>query len=165
MFSCQDNGQDDLPGISELVVQDPLYEEKLKELSLYFGEVFRDNAAMEELFNFSKTEENFGEVNVNLKQLFEQGYSEAGKTQQSAIVNAFYSNKEANYRSDDDTNFDDFVAFIKDNNISITAPYLAEKFEMDKIKNLTISWWTKEMELAHIDDLDWKGETPGFVYL
>ncbi|WP_143959457.1 hypothetical protein [Litoribacter populi] len=162
LASCQDNGQDDI-GLDQLEVQDPFYEEKLKELSLFFGEVFRNSEAREELFSFADLEENSGEINVNLRQLFDDEVTDPSGKRYSAIVNSFYNTGRENHRTEGSEEFDSFIEFIRENNISITAPYLAENFNLDDLSNITISWWTNEMELEHIDDLEWKGESPGFV--
>ncbi|KEO74373.1 hypothetical protein [Anditalea andensis] len=80
--------------------------------------------------------------------------------QKSAIVSAFYKNAE-NYRllEDDEFNEQELIDFINDNNVGVLAPYLYDNFDPESITELTVSWWTEEMELEGMaQDRDWDGE-------
>lgn len=133
------------------------YDAKLKELSLFFGEVFKDAEARKELKGFSLIEENQGEVSLSLRELFENQESE-GFRKKSAIVDAFYSHFSS--RSFENENVEDLVNFIKSNDLGIVAPYLAENFEIESLDKLTVSWWTQEYENWNLSlDSNWVGYT------
>ncbi|WP_143959458.1 hypothetical protein [Litoribacter populi] len=159
-----------LTSCEEQVPMDPIlltdskvgdYEEKLKELALFMGEVLQERQVVEELFDYGELPSNSGEININLKHLFE-GNEIIEKGSPSRIVQQFYINREVNHKEITENDFNDLIAFVIDNNISITAPYLAENFDFNDINELTVSWWTEEMDEKHLDDPDWVGETPGF---
>ncbi|MFN3801831.1 hypothetical protein [Belliella pelovolcani] len=144
--------------------QDPVaYENKLKELTLFMGEVFKDADARRELFDLAKADAYEEDISYSLKTLLETNQN-PNTRQRSAIVNAFYKNAE-NHRvaQEEDFNEQDLIDFINENNISMLAPYMIGYFEPESITELTVSWWTEEMELEGLaKDPDWKGETPGF---
>ncbi len=63
-------------------------------------------------------------------------------------------------RIDNKVNKDELIDFIKENDISILAPYLAEDFDPNEIDELTVSWWTQEFEEENVArDSTWKGAT------
>lgn len=140
----------------KITLQHTDYENKLMELSQIFGEVFLDKAAREEFYESSIKEINDGQAQMSLKKLFE---GDAQMRKSSPIANAFQSGKLRTLRSQEES--DDWVNFIKSNDIKIIAPYLAENFKLEEINELTVSWWTEEMELPYVNDHNWKGETPG----
>lgn len=52
------------------------------------------------------------------------------------------------------------VNFIKENNIGVVAPYMAENFESEGLSELTVSWWNQDYEDWNLAlDSAWKGET------
>ncbi|PZX54666.1 hypothetical protein LV84_02819 [Algoriphagus ratkowskyi] len=134
------------------------YEKNLAELSLVFGEVLKDPQALNELFSFSKIDGNSGSIKYNLKKLFEKGENPTSR-KKSAIVDAFkrLTNEKARLTNSSPTYL---IDFIENNNISVTAPYLAEDFKMDEINELTVSWWTEEFERENLEkDVNWTGKT------
>ncbi|MFT4855428.1 MAG: hypothetical protein ACI8YP_001326 [Algoriphagus sp.] len=146
--------------ISENLTQQE-FELNLVKLSLLFGEVFKDPIAQEELFSFSRLDQNSGSIEINLKSLFEQEMN-PGSRKKSEIVNAFQKYKDPNARIDSDLKIDELISFIIDNAISILAPYLGEDFSGSELKELTVSWWTEEFEEEHMaKDEDWAGQTKG----
>ncbi|QDH79573.1 hypothetical protein FKX85_11200 [Echinicola soli] len=129
------------------------------------GEVFKDPAAREELFGFAELKGNAGEIQYNLRRLFEEQTDPVSR-KQSAIVRAFYGNA-ANSRTTNEQsiNVDSLKAFINQYDIGVIAPYLAESFDPDTLKELTVSWWTKEMEIeAQKKNPNWSGETPAVKF-
>lgn len=135
------------------------YEENLKNLTLIFGEVLKDPAARTELFSFSEINEGRDDIDYSLKELFEKGEHPLYK-KRSAIVSAFTAQSNKRNRLNSEINLDELIQFIKDNDISIVAPYLAEDFDPNQIKDLTLSWWTQEFENEQLAlNKDWKGAT------
>ncbi|MDO9550994.1 hypothetical protein [Rhodonellum sp.] len=143
--------------------QDPVaYENKLKELTLFMGEVFKDPDARRELFDLAKIEGNDDDIEYSMKKLFSESTNPLTR-QYSAIVSAFSKNAE-NHRvaGEDDFNEQDLIDFINDNNIGILAPYLYDNFEPESLTELTVSWWTEEKEIEELSkNPDWDGHTPG----
>ncbi|MHA7131075.1 hypothetical protein [Algoriphagus namhaensis] len=135
------------------------YEENLKNLTLIFGEVLKDPAARAELFSFSEINEGRDDIDYSLKELFEKGEHPLYK-KRSAIVSAFTEQANRRNRLNSKINFDELIQFIKDNDISVVAPYLAEDFDPNQIEDLTLSWWTQEFENEQLAlNKDWKGAT------
>lgn len=135
------------------------YERNLAELSIIFGEVLKDPEALEELFSFAAIESNSGSIKYNLKTLFESSEDPIFR-KKSAIVDGFKKVKMHNARLSQVTVENDLVAFIQENNISVTAPYLAEDFNVNEISELTVSWWTEEFEQENFQrDENWTGKT------
>jgi hypothetical protein len=165
LSSCQENGQEEVPTqLSEILKgDDPVgYESKLKELSLFMGEVFKDSKALKELFDLAKADDYEDDISYSLKKLLETNQN-PNTRQRSAIVNAFYQNAENHRAIDKDFNKQELIDFINQNDISMIAPYMIGYFTPESITDLTVSWWTEEMELEGLaKDPDWKGETPGF---
>ncbi|MCR9081100.1 MAG: hypothetical protein NXH89_01665, partial [Cyclobacteriaceae bacterium] len=163
--SCQEHGQEitgtDLTNTLE--VSDPeLYEQKLEQLSLYMGEVFKDREALRELFELAEADEHKEDIDYSLKQLFETNENPMTR-QRSAIVNSFYRNAANHRTSGEDLDPQELIDFINANNISMLAPYMVGYFNLDSIQELTVSWWTKEMEEEGLaGNPDWEGETPGY---
>jgi hypothetical protein len=163
--SCQEHGQEitgtDLTNTLE--VSDPeLYEQKLEQLSLYMGEVFKDREALRELFELAEADEHKEDIDYSLKQLFETNENPMTR-QRSAIVDAFYKNAANHRTSGEDLDPQDLIDFINANDISMLAPYMVGYFHPDSIQELTVSWWTEEMEEEGLAaDPDWEGETPGY---
>lgn len=166
MFSCHDTGQDEFitlnqnPNSSEF--DKAKYEKRLIEVSALIGSSLSNRDAMNELFSFSSLEGNAGDIGYSMKRLFDEKSTPFSK-KKSAIYSAVNSNAR-NYRiSGDVSNFDQLAAFISDNEIEILAPYLARNFKPEEINELTISWWTKEMEEEGLaKNPNWPGETPAF---
>lgn len=164
--SCQESGQDELKEGLETMLkdQDPIaYENKLKELTLFMGEVFKDPEARRELFDLAKSDEYEEDISYSLKTLLETNQN-PNTRQRSAIVQAFYKNAE-NHRvaQEEDFNEQELIHFINENEICMLAPYMIGYFEPESLTELTVSWWTEEMELEGLtQDPNWKGKTPGF---
>jgi hypothetical protein len=142
--------------------RDPVvYENKLKELSFFMGEVFKDSDARQELFDLAKADEYEEDITYSLKKLLDTNQNP--HTRQSfAIVNAFYKSAE-NHRISGEEAFavQDLIDFINDNEISMLAPYMIGYFEPESISELTVSWWTEKMEMENSEkDPDGEGETP-----
>ncbi|MCH6202193.1 hypothetical protein MMU07_21630 [Aquiflexum sp. LQ15W] len=138
------------------------YEVKLRELTLFMGEVFKDPEARRELFELAKADEYEEDISYSLKKLLSTNENPVSR-KRSAIVSAFYENAK-NHRTIGET-FDQkkLIDFINNNDISMLAPYMIGYFEPDKITELTVSWWTEEMEIEALKiDPEWKGETPGY---
>ncbi|GGF16695.1 hypothetical protein GCM10011339_00740 [Echinicola rosea] len=170
MTSCQDNGQVEIEKKkTETTAATPTdiieYERKLEDLARYMGEVFKDPDARKELFGFAELKGNAGEVQYNLRRLFEEKTDPVSR-KQSAIVQAFNRNaSNSRVASEASINIDSLKSFINQHDISIIAPYLAETFDPDSIKELTVSWWTEEMEIEGLKkDPNWKGETPAIKF-
>lgn len=162
--SCQDAGQDDF------LVQELLeinkgkelseYESKLKELSLFMGEVLKDYEARKELFDFAKLDQNANDIDYNLRLLFERNQNPLSRNH-SAIVGAFHQIEET-FRAAKDFDTKVMSEFIIRNDIGVLAPYLNELFDFEELTELTIAWWTEEMEEKGLaKDPNWKGEVPG----
>ncbi|MGY6520225.1 MAG: hypothetical protein ACXIUD_00740 [Mongoliitalea sp.] len=69
------------------------YESKLKELSLFMGEVLKDYEARKELFDFAKLDQNAYDIDYNLRLLFERNQNPLSRNH-SAIVGAFHQIEE-----------------------------------------------------------------------
>jgi hypothetical protein len=164
--SCQDQGQEinvtDLSIAAEVTDPD-LYEQKLEQLSLYMGEVFKDREALRELFELAKADEHKEDISFSLKSLFDTKENPVSR-KRSAIVNAFYQNA-ANHRiSNEDLDLQELIDFINKYDITMLAPYMVGYFHPDSISELTVSWWTEEMEEEGLaKDPNWVGETPGYL--
>jgi len=161
--SCQEipDATQELDEQSEelFVSKDPEYELKLKQLTLFMGQVFQDQNARAELFGFSKMEGNQDEISIYLAHLFDTWIDPVAK-KKSAIVDAFYKLGAARISSEVDYSVEELIDFIKKNEIGIMAPYLAKNFEESSLRQLTVSWWTQEFEDWNLNqDQEWKGET------
>jgi hypothetical protein len=176
MFSCEVSPTiEELPNEKDLttdVRSSKEYKENLKKISLYFGKVFSDKEALQELFSFADIEGNDGEIEVNLKDLLSNSTPNTLRGGNSAIRRAFFEGKSQKLGvmgtdSDDedydfdDFNVDDFFTFISEYEISIVAPYLAENFQWDGKQELTLSFFTPDMEQENPDD----NFTPGYKIL
>ena len=163
--SCQDQGQEinvkDLSSTAEGTDPD-LYEQKLEQLSLYMGEVFKDGEAMRELFELAEADDYKEDISFSLKRLFDTKENPVSR-KRSAIVNAFYQNA-ANHRiNNENLDLQELIDFINTHDITMLAPYMVGYFHPDSISELTVSWWTAEMEEEALSkDPDWEGETPGY---
>ena len=162
VFSCVEHSQE--PNIDSTLLVGKVevfsgdYEKNLAELSLVFGEVLKDPQALEELFSFAKISGNSGSIKYNLKKLFENRENPSTR-KKSAIVDGFkrLTNEKARLSHNSAA---DLIDFIESNNISVTAPYLAEDFNINEINELTVSWWTKEFEKLNFEkDENWTGKT------
>jgi len=126
------------------------------------GEVFKDREALRELFELAEADEHKEDIDYSLKRLFESNENPMTR-QRSAIVNAFYSNAANHRTSGEDLDPQELIDFINNHDISMLAPYLVGYFHPDSIEELTVSWWTEEMEDEGLaEDPDWEGETPGY---
>jgi len=124
------------------------------------GEVFKNKSALQELFNFARIEGNANDIEYNLKELFESTENPSFKIQ-SAIVSEFKSKGEFLRTSENISNVDELISFIKGNNIGLLAPYMAQNFNFDEVDELTVSWWTQEIEDENqLNDPDGEGQTP-----
>jgi len=163
--SCQDDGQEingtDLS--NSLESNDPkAYEQKLERLTLYMGEVFKDREALRELFELAKADEHKEDVNFSLKRLFDSRENPA-IIKRSAIVNAFFQNATNHRVSNDDLDPQELIDFINAHDIRMLAPYMGGYFHPDSISELTVSWWTEDIEEeGFAKDPNWEGETPGY---
>ena len=138
------------------------YERKLKELTLFMGEVFKDQEARKELFELAKADDHKDDISYSLKKLIATNENPVSR-KRSAIVNAFYQNAERYRTNGEKFEIRDLVDFINKHEIRMLAPYMVGYFEPETITELTVSWWTEEMETEALKiDPDWKGETPGF---
>lgn len=163
LISCQEipDARQVLDEQSEelFVAKDPEYELKLKQLTLFMGQVFKDKNARAELFGFSKIEGNQDEISIDLAHLFDTGVDPVAK-KKSAIVDAFYKLGAARISSEVDYSVEELIDFIKKNEIGIMAPYLAQNLEVSSLNQLTVSWWTQEFEDWKLNqNQEWKGET------
>jgi hypothetical protein len=105
--SCQEVGQETIEAVQEEKFEqlDPVgYESKLKELSLFMGEVFKDPAARRELFDLANADEHKEDITYSLKTLLATNQNPMTR-QRSAIANAFYKNS-ANHRTLGEEGFD-----------------------------------------------------------
>jgi hypothetical protein len=97
--SCQEVGQETIQAVQKGKIEnrDPFgYENKLKELSLFMGEVFKDPEARRELFELANADEHKEDITYSLKTLLATNQNPMTR-QRSAIANAFYKNS-ANHR-------------------------------------------------------------------
>src|SRR5690606_14332954 len=168
LFSCQEipDATDVNPNLDAkpgYQAKDPEYEKQLKSLSLFFGEVLKNQDARDELFSYSKLEGNQGEVEYSLAKLFDESIDPLSR-RKSAIVDAFYRAAKSKTSSTGGRNVEDMVNFIKENNIGMVAPYMAENFESEDISNLTVSWWIQDYEDWNLAlDSAWVGETEAIL--
>ena len=134
--SCQDAGQDDLLAqeLLELNQKKELseYESKLKELSLFMGEVFKDQEARKELFELAKADEHEEEISYSLKKLIATNENPISR-KRSAIVNAFYQNAERHRTNGEKFELRELVDFINKH---------AESKKRSKRKNFQFLLWT-----------------------
>ncbi len=163
VIGCQEEG---LVTEQDLVSVDEEYKDNLSKATIFFGKVFKDKEAQIELLGFSQIEGNDGEISQNLKQLF---VDEQNARKKSAIVRRVYNlthssaktsvNDEWDY---DDFNYEDFLTFISENDISLIAPYLAENFHVkDLDQGLTVSYYTDDMN-QDVNDIALH-KTPGYL--
>lgn len=163
--SCQEAGQEQID--QAMMTQKSTkkdfnhYEEKLMALSLIMGEVLKDQDARKELFEFAKLNGNQNEVTVRLGDLFENN-SNSSIRKRSLIVESFRSlaANRINTLTSRSNTLEDLIFFIEKNNISVTAPYLAENFDFEGLSGITVSWWTQDFEDSNLKkNPDWIGET------
>ncbi|AGA78618.1 hypothetical protein [Echinicola vietnamensis] len=97
------------------------------------GEVFKDPDVRKELFGFAELKGNAGEVQYNLRRLFEEEPDPVSR-KQSAIVQAFNRNAtNSSVASEASINIDSLKTFINQHDIGVIAPYLAETFDPDSL--------------------------------
>ncbi len=165
MFSCQENEFNQHPVQHETRLSFELntdFEKQLVRLSTYFGMILNDEDAMKELFDLAHAAGNVGDIEYSLRRLFEDGENPVSKSS-SALLSAFKGNSSSHRLTGENNNLEDFISFINAHDIEILAPYLARNFSPSDVTELTISWWTKEMEeMALAKNPDWIGETPAF---
>lgn len=138
------------------------FEENLIKLGAAVGIALQNEEAKAELFGFAKIKGNAGDVGYSLKRLFEDQTSPKAR-KRSAIYSAMVQNQQNLRINQENDGLEDLIAFAKSQDIDIIAPYLARNFDESQISELTISWWTKEMEEAGLaKDPKWPGETPAF---
>lgn len=123
------------------------FEENLIKLSAAVGIALQNEEAKAELFGFAKIKGNAGDVGYSLKRLFEDQTSPKAR-KRSAIYSAMVQNQQNLRINQENDGLEDLIAFAKSQDIDIIAPYLARNFDESQISELTISWWTKEMEEA-----------------
>ncbi len=168
LFSCHDAGQNDLQTLSEnensqiSQLDKTNYENKLIEISAVLGASLRDKDALKELFSFAELEGNDGDIGYSMKRLFED--QSAPFSKKKSFIYSAVVNDSKNYRTNGGkSNIEEFISFVDGNDIDIIAPYLARNFRPEEIEELTVSWWTKEMEEEGLaKDPGWPGETPAF---
>lgn len=137
-------------------------EEDLIELSAVFASLLANPEVLNEFFSYSKIFGNEGELEFSLKKVFETEYDQISR-KKSSIVSAFKEQDESLRYQDGGFDAEYFIDFMKNNDIEVLAPYLARNFSLEDIDELTISWWTQEMEdEGLLKDPNWKGETPAF---
>lgn len=126
------------------------------------GEVFQDREALRELFELAKADEHKEDISYSLKSLFDTKENPVSR-KRSAIVNAFYQNAANHLVSNEDLDLQELIDFINAHEITMLAPYMVGYFHPDSISELTVSWWTAEMEEEGLaKDPNWVGETPGY---
>ncbi|HRJ31905.1 MAG TPA: hypothetical protein PLV21_18615 [Cyclobacteriaceae bacterium] len=161
VFSCQEPMEIKNDDATLLSKEDVEFKAKLESAAKVFGKVFHSREAQQELIGFSLTDGNDGEVHLNLRTLFE---NESMRSTSSIIKRLNDLNNPASRGTDwdfDDFNYDDFIAFISENDISIIAPYLAENFQPEVIeRSLTVSFYTDDMNRDVIDPA--YHTTPGY---
>jgi hypothetical protein len=165
LLSCTDTEQEKFANKS-LKIDDPFqYENTLKELTMFFGEVMREESALKELYSFASTGGSPADINFKLKSLFEEDKNNPNFKKYSFIASAF-KNKSKNLRSAENAiSGEDLIQFIIDNDITVLAPYLIEDFKIEELEELTISWWTEEFEMQNTRrDKDWKGATKAIKF-
>ncbi|GHB32610.1 hypothetical protein [Mongoliitalea lutea] len=134
----------------------------LIELSAFFASILNKPEVLNEFYGYSKLEGNEGELEFSLRKVFETEFDQIAR-KSSAIVSYFKENG-GNLRTQSTSfDLDFFIKFMKENDLEVLAPYLARNFSLEELDELTISWWTKEMEEEGLKkDPNWKGETPAF---
>ena len=138
------------------------YEKKLEELSLFMGEVFKDEEARKELFELANADAYEEDISYSLKKLLSTNENPVSR-KRSAIVNAFYKNAENHRVKGEGFDEKELIEFINKNEIGMLAPYMIGYFDPKSISELTVSWWTEEMEEESIkNDPNGEGETPGY---
>lgn len=161
VFSCQEPMEIKNDDATLLSKEDVEFKAKLESAAKVFGKVFHSREAQQELIGFSLTDGNDGEVHLNLRTLFE---NESMRSTSSIIKRLNDLNNPASRGTDwdfDDFNYDDFIAFISENDISIIAPYLAENFQPEVIgKSLTVSFYTDDMNIDVVNPA--YHTTPGY---
>jgi hypothetical protein len=94
-----------------------------------------------------------------LARLFDENVDPLSR-RKSAIVDAFYTAAKSKISAPGEQNVEEMVNFIKENNIGVVAPYMAENFESKDISNITVSWWSQDYEDWNLAlDSAWDGET------
>jgi hypothetical protein len=135
---------------------DEIYTLELEELTFYVGQILKNEAARQEMFNYANLSGNHGEIEFCLKDLLtEMGNPVTGDP--SAIATEFFDESNSVH-----FDIDKLAQFAIDNHVIIRAPYLAENFDSD-ISNLTVSYYYPEMYSDMEDNPDFKGETPGLT--
>jgi hypothetical protein len=98
-----------------------------------------------------------------LARIFDENVDPVSR-RKSAIVDAFYGASKLRTSSTDGQNVQDLVEFIRENNIGVVAPYLAENFESGDVSELTVSWWSQDYEDWNLAlDSAWKGKTEAIL--
>ncbi|MFC0655581.1 hypothetical protein [Mongoliitalea lutea] len=134
----------------------------LIELSAFFASILNKPEVLNEFYGYSKLEGNEGELEFSLRKVFETEFDQIAR-KSSAIVSHFKEHG-GNLRTQS-ASFDPdfFIKFMKENDLEVLAPYLARNFLLEELDELTISWWTEEMEEEGLKkNPNWKGETPAF---
>lgn len=165
VVGCQEKDNENMPIYEHNMEVSNEYKTKLKKASLVFGEILKDKEARLELAEYADLPGNGGQIGVSLAELFFPTNGSSNLRSSSAIVQQFYKaatsdESKRTIDNDDQMDADELLEFIKDNNISITAPYLAERFDLEDINAITVSYYTADMEKPN--DPDYKGETPGY---
>jgi hypothetical protein len=160
---CQENVNEEEFRVENAAQDSEEFKLNLRKAALVFGEILQDSEAREELAEYANLEGNAGEIEFSIKGLFfPEDASNLRKS--SAIVRQFHeitSSIESSRTNGtkEKMDADDLLKFIEENDVSIIAPYLAENFNLSEIDELTVSYWTEDMDS---DDPDYKGETPGY---
>jgi hypothetical protein len=117
---------------------------------------------LNEFYSYSQLHGNEGELEFSLRRVFETEHDPIAR-KKSSIASAFKQEGESLRTQAGDYDAQFFIDFIQQNDLEVLAPYLARNFSLEEIDELTISWWTQEMEDEGFKkDPNWKGETPAF---
>ncbi len=137
-------------------------EDDLIHLSAIFASILDTPDVLNEFYGYSRLDGNEGELEFSLKRVFETE-NDIMSRKKSSIVSVFKNQGAFQRTQNISYDSDYFIDFIKQNDLEVLAPYLARNFSLEEIDELTISWWTQEMEDEGFQkDPNWKGETPAF---
>jgi hypothetical protein len=137
-------------------------EKDLIHLSAIFASVLDNPDVLHEFYGYSRLEGNEGELEFSLRRVFETE-NDLISRKKSSIVSVFKNQDKSSRTQSSSYDSDFFIDFINQNDLEVLAPYLARNFSLEEIDELTISWWTQEMEdEGYRKDPNWKGETPAF---
>jgi hypothetical protein len=147
-------------GENETGFTESINEDQLIELSAYFASILTNPEVLKEFYGYSKLKGNEGELEFSIKKLFETEFDQISR-KKSSIVSVFKGESLRTQSKGFDIDY--YTDFIKKNDLEVLAPYLARRFSLEELDELTISWWTQEMQDEGLKKgSNWKGETPAF---